>query len=95
MSTRGRGRQMSTQIVNQAELEVARFLARRPSPEDIIAFRLSGEAVDRFNQLLDMNCNGRLSEDEERELDAYVAIEHLMRLIKAEAHAIRAEQQAS
>ncbi len=85
---------MSLQTANQAELEVARFLSGQPSVEDIIAFRLSPEATARFYTLLEAERNGRVSDEDQRELEAYIAVEHLMRLVKAEAH-LRAAQQAS
>jgi hypothetical protein len=85
---------MSTHLANQAELEVARFLAGQPSPEAIIAFRLSTEAAERFYELVDIEREGRIGDEELRELDAYVAVEHFMRLIKAEAH-LRLGQQTS
>ena len=71
---------------SQAELEVARFLAGSPSPEAIIAFRASPAVAERMYDLIDRERAGQISEDERSELDTYVYIEHLMRLVKAEAY---------
>ncbi len=70
----------------QAEMEVIRFLLGRPSPEDIIAFRPSPASSARLYQLIDQERAGQLSEAESRELESYMYLEHLMRLLKAEAH---------
>lgn len=78
----------------QAELEVARFLAGSPSPEEIIAFRASPAVAERMYDLIDRERAGQISEDERNELDTYVYIEHLMGLVKAEAHR-KLSQQAS
>jgi hypothetical protein len=43
---------MPTQLVIEAELEVARFLASQPVPEAIVAFRPSPATVERFYDLV-------------------------------------------
>lgn len=70
----------------QVEMEVARFLASGPSPEEIIAFRASPAIAERMYDLIDRERTGQISKDEQNELDTYVYVEHLMRLVKAEAH---------
>ncbi|HEU5370100.1 MAG TPA: hypothetical protein VFU69_16635 [Ktedonobacterales bacterium] len=70
----------------QAELEVTQFLARRPSPEDIIAFHPSSAVAARLYELIDLERTGHLGEQERRELESYLYLEHLMRLMKADAH---------
>lgn len=74
---------MSTET--QAELELTWFLACRPSPEDIIAFPPSPAVTARLYELIDLDRAGRLSEEERRELESYLYLEHLMRLMKAAA----------
>jgi hypothetical protein len=66
-----------------AELELARFLASQPSTEDIIAFHPSSEVTERYYSLLERS--GQVSGEEHIELDAYLGVERLMQLIKAEA----------
>ncbi len=70
----------------QITLEVARLIASRPTPEQIIAFHPSQDVVDRAYALLDNKRAGTLTQDEQEELNNYLAIEHLMMLAKAEAH---------
>ncbi len=74
-----------------ASVEIARFLVSSPTPEQIIAFHPSPEAAERFYALIDAERNGTITEEERAELDSYIAFEHLMRLVKVEAH--RALQQ--
>lgn len=69
-----------------AELEVARFLGSGPSPEAIIAFHASPEVADRMYALIDQERAGQITEVEQRELEGFMYLEHLMRLVKAEAH---------
>jgi hypothetical protein len=71
----------------QAYLEVLDFLVACPTPQDIIAFKVSPEAQDRLRSLLDKNREGALTESEVAELDAYEQLEHLMILMKARAMA--------
>lgn len=78
---------MGTPIEMEAERAVARFLAQQPTPEAIIAFRPSAEVAERAYALIARDRDGDLSAEERRELDTYMYIEHLMRLVKAEAHA--------
>jgi hypothetical protein len=70
----------------QAELEIAQFLAGGPSPEDIIAFHASPAVAERMYDLIDLERAGKISEAEQQELESYLYIEHLMRMVKAEAH---------
>jgi hypothetical protein len=69
----------------QAAFEVARFLASRPTPEEIIAFHPSEAANDRFYELIDAERERPLADDEAQELESYVAIEYLLGIVKAEA----------
>jgi hypothetical protein len=71
----------------QAYLEVLDFLMTRPTPQDIIAFKVSSGAQDRLSALLDKNREGNLTEAEAAELDVYEQLEHLMILMKARAAA--------
>lgn len=79
---------MSTrmQTETEAEREVARFFTSQPSNEAIVAFHPSPEVTARMYELIRAERDGQLSEDERHELDSDLALEHLMRLVKAEAH---------
>ncbi len=71
-----------------AYAEVLDFLITRPTPEEIVAFKVSAEAQERLRTLLDKNREGRLTEIEAAELDLYEQLEHMMILLKAKAHAL-------
>ncbi len=81
-------------IESLASVEVARFIASRPSPEQVIAFQPSSEVVERAYELIEIERARALTEDERRELDSYLTIQHIMILAKAEAHR-QLQQQAS
>lgn len=83
---------MSTETL--AETEVAQFLAGGPTPEEILAFHASPEVNERMYELIDRERDEHITEEERQELESYMYIEHLMRLIKAEAH-LKLGQQAS
>ena len=70
----------------QAATEIAQFLVHQPTPEQIIAFHPSSEIAERAYELIYIDRDGLLTEEEREELDSYMVIENLMRLIKLEAH---------
>jgi hypothetical protein len=73
------------QEIPQAYLEVIDFLMTRPTPQDIVAFKVSPQAQERLRSLLNKNRAGTLTEPEVAELDAYEQLEQLMILMKARA----------
>jgi hypothetical protein len=75
-----------------AYVEVLDFLLTRPTPQDIIAFKVSDAAQTRIRFLLDKNREETLSATELSELDVYEQLEHLMILLKAKAHTIASRQ---
>jgi hypothetical protein len=81
-------------IQTQAAMEVARFLAKAPTPEQIIEFHPSPEVAERAYELIDAEREGKITPEEKEELDAYMSLEHIMRLVKSEAHHLL-QQQAS
>ncbi len=81
-------------IEPQVALEIARFLVGRPTPEQIVAFHPSQEATERFYALIDAERAGTITDEERAELDSCVNLEHMMRLIKGEAHLVL-QQRAS
>ena len=78
----------------QGTIEIARFLAAGPTPEQIIAFRPSPEATERAYTLIATEREGTMTAAEHAELESYVTLEHMMRLVKVEAHRIL-QQRAS
>jgi hypothetical protein len=73
------------QEIPKAYLEVLDFLVTRPTPQDILAFKVSPEAQERLSSLLDKNRENTLTDSEVAELDVYEQLEHLMILMKARA----------
>ncbi|ELS02126.1 hypothetical protein Xen7305DRAFT_00018370 [Xenococcus sp. PCC 7305] len=59
------------------------FLASKPTPEQIIAFRPTAQMQERLKTLLTLSKTGNLSITEQQELDEYERIEHLVIMIKA------------
>jgi predicted amidohydrolase len=62
--------------------EVYYFLASAPTHEQILAFRPSEATQDRIRALLTANREGRLTMDEQAELDEFEQVEHLVRMLK-------------
>jgi hypothetical protein len=67
--------------------EVIEFLAQGPTSSEILAFKVSRQAQDRLEELLDKNREGALTPQEKAELDTYHQINHLLILLKARARA--------
>ncbi|WP_414546418.1 hypothetical protein [Nostoc sp. CCY0012] len=65
--------------------EVLDFLIKRPTLEEIIAFKVSANAQRRLQILLEKNRFGTLTSIETAELDVYEQLEHMMILLKARA----------
>ncbi len=65
--------------------EVLDFLIKRPTPEEIITFKVSPLAQTRLQELLEKNRSATLSPMELAELDVYEQLEHMMILLKARA----------
>jgi hypothetical protein len=81
---------MALSTESQVTLEVARFLVSGPSPEQIIAFHPSQKAIDHAYALIAADRNNTITDEERAELDSYVDLEYMMRLIKIEAqHVLR------
>jgi hypothetical protein len=66
-------------------LEMVDFIAAGPSSDRIAAFRPSDAARKRVLELIQRQKAGELQPQEASELDDYLQLEHLMRLIKARA----------
>lgn len=65
--------------------EVLDFLIKRPTPEEIIAFKVSPLTQKRLEDLLEKNRSDTLTSMELAELDVYEQLEHMMILLKARA----------
>lgn len=78
---------LNTQTLEIPEVyqEVLDFLIKRPTPEEIISFKVSARAQIHLQELLEKNRSGSLSQMELAQLDVYEQLEHLMILLKARA----------
>src|SRR6266498_1515324 len=65
--------------------EMIDFLASGPTPEQIVAFKISPAVQGRLRELLDNNREEQLTEEEAAELDVYEQVNHLLLLLKARA----------
>jgi hypothetical protein len=72
--------------------EIADFIARGSTPDDVAVWSPSPEAQEYVRQLLQNEKAGMLSPEERAELDHYMEMEHLMRLAKARARRGRGDE---
>jgi hypothetical protein len=73
----------STQAPSKLFDEIATLFASDPRPQRILDFRPSDETVKRASELLELNRQGRLSDELCQELDQFEQADLLMRLVKA------------
>lgn len=83
---------MATTVVSNAEQEVIAFLLRSPSLREIADFRLSPEANDRIDALLEANHTNSMTDADRDEMERYLHFEHFIRMLKIQAHAQLAQQ---
>jgi hypothetical protein len=65
--------------------ELIDFLASSPTPQQVIAFKISRKAGERLEDLLYQNREAELTYDEKAELDTYRHLNHLIVRLKARA----------
>ncbi|MEX2286498.1 MAG: hypothetical protein WD648_05360 [Planctomycetaceae bacterium] len=68
--------------------EIVEFIAAGTTPDAIAAFEASERTKDHVANLLHKEKTSGLTSDESSELDHFLKLEHLMRLIKARARTI-------
>ena len=71
--------------------EVVEFIASR-NPREVVDFKPSEAAKQRVWDLIEQEKIAPLSEDEKSELDHFMEVEHLMRLAKARARQLLANE---
>ena len=71
--------------------EVLDFLISRPTPQDILNFRVSDQAQSRLQELLKRNRDANLNDEDKAELDLYEQLDSLMGLLKVNAYDAVAE----
>ncbi len=72
--------------MQKAYEEIIEFIARGTTPDKVAAFRPSDATKARVGELIRRHKNGGLNPDEAAELEHFLQLEHLMRLVKARAH---------
>lgn len=73
--------------------EIIDFIAAGTSPETVIDFKLSAAAQDQLEDLVYKHQMGELTAEENKELDYFLVLEHIMTLAKARAYTyIKAEE---
>jgi len=69
----------------KAHEEIVEFIAAGPSVASVASFEASPEAKERVESLIRKEKTEGLVPDEQVELDDWLQLEHLMRLVKARA----------
>lgn len=62
--------------------EVIRFLASQPSVEEILAYKYPPLVDQRLHTLLTLNSERKLSGEEQAELDEFLRMNHLIKMLK-------------
>lgn len=65
--------------------EFVEFVTSRPTQEEMANYRLPESSEARLSALLEANRNGTLTLEEQTELDDYIRLEHLLRMLKYSA----------
>ncbi|MEI6328941.1 MAG: hypothetical protein ACOYN8_15870 [Pseudanabaena sp.] len=66
--------------------EIVEFIASGTTPQSVIDFHLSETAQERLEDLIYNAKNNTLTKEDQRELDHFLTIEHILTLAKAKAH---------
>jgi len=72
--------------VAQTVAELIDFLSKGPTPKQVGGYKVSERAQKRVQRLLALNETGLLSRDEQAELDESELFDHLVTLLKVQAH---------
>jgi hypothetical protein len=76
---------MAIQIQESVFTALADFIVSEPTLEQIIAYQLPDMLEQRLHDLLEKNREEGLTEEEQTEVDSFMAASHLMTLAKAKA----------
>lgn len=79
------GLQQLSPLPNEIYQYILQFLVSNPSAEEVLGFGPTPSMQARINLLMEKNRNGSLTPLEERELDEYIQINHLVTMLKARA----------
>ena len=73
--------------------DLVNFLVEKLPPEEVVSFRPSPRAQERFNELSTAVKTGVATPEERAEMEQNIQLEHMMQLAKARARAKVAAQQ--
>lgn len=82
---------MST--TNPAYFEIIDFIAAGTTPQALVCFRPSPEAQARVDDLIEREKENGLTPQKRAELDHFMELEHILRMVKAKARQILARGQ--
>jgi hypothetical protein len=78
---------MTTSInVTKVYDEIIDFIAAGTTPQSVIDFKLSDATQDRLEDLVYAHRTGELTQEEQKELDNFLVLEHIITLAKARAY---------
>lgn len=66
--------------------EIIEFIATGTTPQSVIDFKISADAKERLDDLVYAHHTGELTPDQQKELDYFLMLEHIMTLAKAKAY---------
>lgn len=66
--------------------EIYNFLTTSPTLEDILDYQPPEELTERLHYLLDLNSQGRISIEQQSELERFRQSNHFMNMLKIHAH---------
>ncbi len=66
--------------------EFIEFIAKGTTPEEMTQFQFSEETQERIENLVIASKTGNITEDEQKELEEVLFIDHLITLAKAKAY---------
>ena len=75
----------SSTIPAQVHRHILEFLAKNPSPQEIIDFKLAPATQERIGELLKKNRTNELTAEELAELDGYERLNRFVRKFKLQA----------
>jgi hypothetical protein len=72
--------------------EITDFLASIPTAEAIVAFKPSEQLNERLHELLDRAGEGALTDRDQAELNEYLRVSHLLKMLKGKVRLKLAKQ---
>ena len=73
--------------------DILEFVLARPTLEEIVAYKVPEELDQRLHYLLDRNSQDSLQLEERAELDEFLRIGHILRMLKAKARLKLADEE--